>query len=504
VTAAPAPAGPPAAGPAHGDQRAAEPARDDRPATGLGLSWAPTAHYRRLAGVALLPLLAALVLGRPGYLVLAAPMVAALALAARRPRYGARASVRVSADRCFEGDQVIITVNAEPDGPADSAGVRRSLPPALAVNGGPVSSGPDSGGPGSGGPSSGGPSSGGPGRNGTGGRSRPGELAGPVQGGGGPVEAEWRVTAQRWGRWDGRIPVTVRSRGGLFAGTAGLGLGEITVFPRPPSLAQLALPAQLRTRIGDHVDRRPGEGVEFAGVRPFAPGDRLRRINWPVTSRRGALHVNQLAAERAAEIVAVIDATADAGPPGDSSLDRAVRGVAGIARAYTRAGDRVGVITMYGPLRWIAPGIGPRQFYRIVESVLDVRSLYSFVAPDVAWIPPTVLPAGALVIVFSPLLDERAIDAVTDLRERGYPVIVTDVLGTSPAPSAGPAGPGLALRLWRLERRALRYRLESLGIPVVGWPGEPRHEPDSGDDTSARLDVALGRFARHRVQGSAR
>jgi uncharacterized protein (DUF58 family) len=415
----------------------------------------------------------------------------------------------VSTDRCFEGEQVIITVNAEPDGPADSAGVQLSLPPALTVSGGPGSGGPGSGSPGSGSPGSGGPGSGspgsgGPGRNGTSGRSRPGELAGPVQGGGGPVEAEWRVTAQRWGRWDGRIPVTVRSRGGLFAGSAVLGLGEITVFPRPPSLAQLALPAQLRTRIGDHVDRRPGEGVEFAGVRPFAPGDRLRRINWPVTSRRGALHVNQLAAERAAEIVAVIDATADAGPPGDSSLDRAVRGVAGIARAYTRAGDRVGVITMYGPLRWIAPGIGPRQFYRIVESVLDVRSLYSFVAPDMARIPPTVLPAGALVIVFSPLLDERAIDAVTDLRERGYPVIVTDVLGTSPAPSAGPAGPGLALRLWRLERQALRYRLESLGIPVVGWPGEPRHEPDSGEDTSARLDVALGRFARHRVQGSAR
>ena len=455
MTATPAPGDPPAAGPAPGG----------RPSAGLTFSWVPTAHYRRLASVALVPLLAAVVLGHPGYLVLAAPMVAALALAARRPRYGIRADVRVSADRCFEGEQVLITVNAEPDGPADSAGVRLSLPPALVVTGGP---------------------------------------AGPVQGGGGPVESEWRVTAQRWGRWDGRIAVTVRSTGGLFAGTAVLKLGEITVFPRPPSLAQLALPAQLRTRIGDHVDRRPGEGVEFAGVRPFVPGDRLRRINWPVTSRRGALHVNQLAAEHAAEIVAVIDATTDTGAPGESSLDRAVRGAAGIARAYTRAGDRVGVITLYGPLRWIAPGIGQRQFYRIVESMLDVRSLYSFVAPDLAWIPPAVLPAGALVIMFSPLLDERAIDAVIDLRERGYPVIVTDVLGTSPVPSAGSATPGLALRLWRLEREALRYRLESLGIPVVGWPGEPGHAPDPREGISARLDVALGRFARHRVQGSAR
>jgi len=510
VTAAPAPAGRPTARP--------DPAAGFAgPATETSLSWTPTAHYRRLATLALLPLLAAVVLGRPGYLVLAAPMVAALALAARRPRYGARVSVRASGDRCLEGEQIVLRVNARPGGPADSAGARLTPPAGLAVSGTPGVPGgrgrpdrPDE-------------------LNGTG---KPGRTDGPdseadqVRGGSGPVEARWRLTAQRWGRWDsGRILVTVRSRGGLFAGTAALALPEITVFPRPPSLAQLALPAQLRTRIGDHVDRRPGDGVEFAGVRPFVPGDRLRRINWQVTSRRGALHVNQFAAERAAEIVAVIDATTDAGPPGRSALDRAVRGAAGVARAYTRAGDRVGVITLYGPMRWIAPGIGQRQFFRIVESVLDVRTLYSYVSPDVARIPPAVLPAGALVIMFSPLLDERAINAAIDLRERGYPIIVTDVLGASPGPAepapraepatpAGPAaprrtrqgsaGPALALRLWRLERQALRYRLESLGIPVVGWPGEPPDEADPGQDTGARLDLALGRIARHRVRGGAR
>jgi uncharacterized protein (DUF58 family) len=432
-----------------------------------GPAWVPTAHYRRLATVAVLPLLAAIVSGHAAYLVLAAPMVAALALAARRPGYGARVSMRVSGDRCFEGEQVIIRVSAEPNGPAESLGLRLLLPSALAVS--------------------------------------DGTAATSLRGGGGSIEAEWQVTAERWGRWDvGRILITMHSPGGLFTATIAENTGAINVLPRPPSLGQLALPAQLRSRIGDHLDRRPGHGTEFTGIRPFAPGDQLRRINWQVTSRRGALYVNQFAAQRATEIVTVIDAITDTGPTGQSTLDRAVRGAAAIARAYTRAGDRVGVITLYGPMRWIAPGSGQRQFFRVAETVLEIRGLHSQVSPDLARIPRAVLPAGALVIMFSPLLDERAIDAAIDLRERGYPVIITDVLATSPVPARGSAGAGLALRLWRLERQALRYRLESLGIPVVGWPGEPRSASHAWQGTSARLDIALGRFARQHVRGGVR
>ena len=432
--------------------------------TEIPLRWAATGHYRRLATVALLPLLAAVVLGRPGYLVLAAPVVAALAAAARRPGYGAGVQVSVPDDRCVEGEEIVLRVRVRAGGPASSVGVRLAVPPAL-------------------------------------------RSAGPAdctQGGGKAVEASWRVTAQRWGRWDGQVVVSVTSRGGLFSGTAVVGLPRLTVFPQPPSLAQLALPASLRARIGDHLDRRPGEGVEFAGIRPFAAGDRLRRINWPVTSRRGVLHVNQLAAEHAAEIVAVIDAFTDVGPAGESTLDRAVHGAAGVARAYTRAGDRVGVLTLDAPVRWVAPASGPVQFFRIAESVLDTRGHESYVSPDLARIPRTVLSPGALVILFSPLLDERAIDAATDLRARGYPVIIADVLATRPEPPRRSASGGLALRIWQLERQALHYRLESLGIPVTGFPGESRDEEAPGTDATGTLDAALGRFARRPVPGGAR
>jgi uncharacterized protein (DUF58 family) len=431
--------------------------------TDTSLTWAPSDHHRRLTTVALLPLLAALIFGRAGYLVLAAPLVTALALAARRPAYGARITVQRSADRCVEGEDIAVRVRVEPGGPADGVHVSLLLPPALKATDG---------------------------------------SATQVHAGG-TAETQCQVSAQRWGRWAGQAVLKVSSRGGLFDGSVHVDLGELTVFPRPPALTQLALPAELHTRIGDHVDRRPGEGVEFAGVRPFTPGDRLRRINWPVTSRRGALHVNQFAAERAAEIIAFVDAFTDTGPAGESTLDRAVRGAAGLARAYTQAGDRVGVITMYGPLRWIAPGTGHRQFFRVAESVLDAREALSYLPPDVSRIPRAALPLGALVVFFSPLLDDRAVAAAMDLRERGYALIVVDVLGTQPQPGKTALG-DLALRLWHLERRALRYRLESVGIPVTGWPGKPGQDRAAGESHEDDLDSALARFARHRVRGGTR
>jgi hypothetical protein len=91
-----------------------------------------------------------------------------------------------------------------------------------------------------------------------------------------------------------------------------------------------------------------------------------------------------------------------------------------------------------------------------------------------------------------------------DLRDRGYPVIVIDVLATRPRPPRRSRTGELAARIWQLERQALRYRLESLGIPVTRWPGEPPDESAPGQDMDENLDVALSRFSRQRVHGGAR
>lgn len=142
-------------------------------------------------------------------------------------------------------------------------------------------------------------------------------------------------------------------------------------------------------------------------------------------------------------------------------------------------------------LRWIGPDSSGRRFYRIVEYILDMPRWDSVVDPDIDRIPRQALPPGALVVVFSPLLDKRALHLVADLRQRGFPVVVVDVLTCEP-PVDGDESSRLALRLWHLDRVALRHSLAELGVPTVGW-----------DDTES-LDAALSPLRRRPLGGMRR
>ena len=139
---------------------------------------------------------------------------------------------------------------------------------------------------------------------------------------------------------------------------------------------------------------------------------------------------------------------------------------AALVTAYLRVSNRVGLVVLGGPLRWLGPAFGDRQFYRIVEMMLQAR-YESFVTPDISRIPRTALSPGTLVVVFSPLLDQRAFTALTGLR--GFPVIVVDALREEPPAEPPVVTAGFALRLWRLDRAAIRAALGDLGVAVLRW-----------------------------------
>jgi uncharacterized protein (DUF58 family) len=394
--------------------------------------WLPSARSRSLASAALLALVAAVLTGHAALVLLAAPALGALALMARRRPPELGIDVALSGSRCFEGEDVTITTTVRAAEPLDEVILELQLAPQAVLAG-----------------------------------ASPSAQAFLRTG---QASARWVVRCDRWGRYSpGTVQVT--SRAGALQASRQAELDPLEVFPRPARMRPRLVPAELLRRIGEHTGRALGEGVEFAGIRPYLPGDQLRDVNRAVSIRRGQLHVNQRAAARAADLVVMIDAFGPvddrAGPVTERTLDLAVHGAATLVTAYLRVSDRAGLVVLGGQLRWLGPAAGDRQFYRIAEMMLAAR-YDSFVIPDVGRIPRTALPPGTLVVVFSPLLDPRGFGAIADLRQRGFPLIAVDTLRDEPPPGSR-ADARLALRLWRLDRTATRTALRALGVPVLQW-----------------------------------
>ena len=74
-------------------------------------------------------------------------------------------------------------------------------------------------------------------------------------------------------------------------------------------------------------------------------------------------------------------------------------------------------------------------------------------------------------MVFSPLLDQRFVETLRDMRERGFGLFVVDVLNTVPPPRRT-FSDAMTRRIWRMEQQAIRFSLRELGVPVVHWDGE--------------------------------
>jgi uncharacterized protein (DUF58 family) len=393
--------------------------------------WRPSGHAIRLLSLAALALPLGILVGRPAVIALSVPGLCALALGRRPPgAVTAQLHTVVEPARSFEDEPVDVRVDVTVQ-PAE-------LPAALQLRPGPAFA----------------------------------TAAEPLADGTGLVSLTATGAPRRWGRCTvGRLDLAVADDLGLWLAADVVDpVAELLVYPRVTRTATVPVLPRRSDRFGDRPLRRPGAGVEFLSVRPFTAGDSPRRVNWPVTLRRGFLHVDEFAVERAVDVVLVLDAFVDLGPAGVSSLDIGVRAAASLAGSLLRTHDRVGVVAIGGVLRWLTANVGAHHLYRVAEAVADVRVDLSYVDPDVTRVPRTALPSGATLIVFSPLVDDRMVTAITDLRGRGFPVLVVDTLQVEPPGRADQRGQ-LAARLWRLDRLALHHDLLAVGARVLRWNG---------------------------------
>jgi uncharacterized protein (DUF58 family) len=284
--------------------------------------------------------------------------------------------------------------------------------------------------------------------------------------------------ALRWGRHDlGPAAARVAACGGLLACRPVVTPARgVRVYPETePFAAVEAMPAAAGL-VGNHRSRRPGEGGELAGVRPFAPGDRLRRIDWRVSLRTRDLHVAATLSDRDAEVLLLLDVLGEAGTSGGvkgsaSVLDTTVRSAAAIAEHYLKRGDRVSLMEYGAAARRLRAATGRRQYLTVLEWLLDVRADVADESPYEHVFGAHHVSSDALVVVLTPLVDPRSADMLAQLTQSGRYTVAVDTLPAGAAPPQRGAWTPMATRLWRMERENVLGRLREHGVPVVPWAG---------------------------------
>jgi uncharacterized protein (DUF58 family) len=186
------------------------------------------------------------------------------------------------------------------------------------------------------------------------------------------------------------------SSGTLLVG-AGLWLDRFLKRPRAPVVsgqdAAMASTRELLKRVrrieiasrrtvnnqlaGSYHSNFKGRGMAFADVRPYAPGDEIRFIDWNVTARTGDLHVKQFVEERELTVILAVDMSAslDFGTRDRTKRQLAAELTALLAMSAMRNQDKVGLLTFTDRVEaFLPPKKGRGQVLRIIREVLTGRA----------------------------------------------------------------------------------------------------------------------------------
>ncbi|MCK5039292.1 MAG: DUF58 domain-containing protein [Thermoplasmata archaeon] len=236
-------------------------------------------------------------------------------------------------------------------------------------------------------------------------------------------------------------------------------------------------PRKTRNWIGAIKARRVGVGTEFFGIREYAAGDELRKINWKASARRDIIMTNEYEIECSGDVTIMLDARSETnvGNLDDNTVEHGVRAASTIASHILTEKNRVGLIVLRDIIDEVYPAFGKRQYYRVSEKLMDVQPGGSMPFDDARWMITKFFPLESQIIVISPLVDDKIVASIADLCARGFDVVVV-----SPNPitvEGGIIDPSpeleMAKGLKKLERENLISELYRYAR-VVDWdPSEP-------------------------------
>ncbi|WP_276271360.1 DUF58 domain-containing protein [Haloarcula litorea] len=294
---------------------------------------------------------------------------------------------------------------------------------------------------------------------------RPGETA----------TVEYTVTARRGRHEFGPVHALVRDVAGATAVSVRVDAATPTTIACRPTVRAPGVTLPLREpdtrRTGRVATSDGGAGTEFFATREYRAGDPLGRVDWHHRAKTGDLATVEFRTERTAPVVVLVDTTPRAvvGPEADgvTALDRSVAAAGELLAAGLGAGHRVGLAALTAPDCWLPPGSGDDHRARARELLATDPALSAATGDhdrltdlDLDWLRGR-LPAGAQVVVVSPLLERGVAAAVRRLDAHGHPVTVV-----SPAPTSGRTP---ATRLAAVLRGFRCSDLRAAGVPVADW-----------------------------------
>jgi len=151
----------------------------------------------------------------------------------------------------------------------------------------------------------------------------------------------------------------------------------LRVYPNFAALAGYALLAtdHRLSDVGILQRRRRGEGMDFDQLREYREGDSLRKIDWKASQRLSKLISRDYQDERDQQIVFLVDCGRRMRAQDDacSHFDHALDATLLLAYVGLRQGDSVGLMTMSGEDRFVAPQRSREMVSRILNTVYDLQ-----------------------------------------------------------------------------------------------------------------------------------
>ena len=285
------------------------------------------------------------------------------------------------------------------------------------------------------------------------------------------------LRSTRWGvRMVERIQVSALSPWAAYRCSTVTPPRSVATLPVPAVFDVGASPRPQDGLVGLHRSTRAGDGNEFAGLRAFRPGDRMRRINWPRSLRVGELQVNGTWADLDTHVALTIDATDDLGISEGidgraSSLDITVRAAGAIAEHYATRGERVSMTTFGGrTAQTVPPASGRAHLRRMLDRMARIQPGGAAGTARAGRLAVRQSTGSRMTVLLSPLISPDVLDQAVSLGRRGMSVVVIDTLPENVIDHDDDLT-AIAWRIRLLERRREIRMVSGAGIPVVRWGG---------------------------------